>query len=318
MTRHLCLLVIAALIVTSGCSVAPKVEFVQSDHKIDVMIAGKHFTSYRYEDTLTKPILYPVHTPGGVVVNRSYPLAEVAGESTDHPHHTGIFFTYDAVNDDKFWGNSTSPPQIKHVKVKKMRPGAGKGTLSTVMHWVGKNGDVLLEENRTMVFIAGTNEYAIDFTMDLKAANAKVVLGDTKEGMFAIRVASWLKEKEKGGTATYLNSNGDEKEDGVWGKKTPWLRLQGEKDGKAIGIVIFHHPESVNYPTYWHARRYGLFAANPLGQYDFEFKKIPETANKRSLTLETGQNARFRFLMLFYEGDRTQQQLESTFQAFVQ
>ena len=32
-------------------------------------------------------------------------------------------------------------------------------------------------------------------------------------------------------------------------------------------IAIFDHPGNVNYPTYWHARGYGLFAANPLGRY---------------------------------------------------
>jgi hypothetical protein len=314
MTRHLFLLIVVALIAISGCSTGPKVEFVPGDSRIDVLIAGKHFTSYRYEDTLTKPVLYPLRTPSGVVVNRSYPLAEVPGESTDHPHHTGVFFTYDMVNDDGFWNNSTTPPQIKHAKIKKMHPGAGKGTLSTIMHWTGKSGDVLLEESRTMVFIAGPNEYAIDFTMDLKAVNNKVVFGDTKEGMFAIRVAKWL--KEKGGNGVYLSSDGDELARNIWGKQARWVTLQGEKDGQAIGIAIFHHPESVNYPTYWHARNYGLFSANPLGQYEFEENKNPETAKKRYLTLETGDSARFRFLMLFYEGDRTMQQLETTFKTF--
>jgi len=292
----------------------PKVEFIQHDDKIDVMIGSKHFTSYLYGMELTKPILYPVHTPSGIVVNRGYPLAKVEGESTDHPHHTGVFFTYDKVNDDGFWNNTTSPPQIKHVKVTEMKGGAGKGRLSTVMNWVGKSGQALLKENRTMVFLAGKDEYAIDFSIDLAAQDTKVVFGDTKEGMFAIRAAGWL--REKGGTGRYLNSNGDQREKNVWGKRAKWVRLQGEKDGKKVGIAILNHPSSVNYPTYWHARGYGLFSANPLGQGAFEKKWNPRRAKRFNLTLEPGKVAHFRFLMVIYEGDKTKQELERQFREF--
>jgi hypothetical protein len=308
-------LLIGSLAVAATAATAPHVEFVKGDKKIDVMIGGKLFTSYRYGDELTKPVLYPVHTPSGIVVNRSYPFAKVEGESTDHPHHTGVFFTYDKVNENGFWNNTTSPPQIKHIKVAKTKPGPGKGRLSTVMHWVGKSGKPLLEEKRNMIFRAGQGEYIIDFKINLKALDMKVTFADTKEGMFAIRVAPWL--KEKGGTGKYLSSNGDRMEKDVWGKRAKWVRLQGEKDGKTFGIAILNHPKSVNHPTYWHARAYGLFSANPLGQYDFEKKRNPDSAKPLNFTLEPGKKANFRFRMIIYEGDRTPEQLEERFRAFV-
>ena len=307
-------LIVGLLAFEAGCQPGPRVEFVKADHRIDVMVEGKPFTSYRYEESLTKPILYPVRSPSGIVVNRSYPLAQVEGESTDHPHHTGIFFTYDEVNDDGFWNNTTSPPQIKHIKVTKMTNGHGKGKLSTLMDWIGKSGQVLLEEKRNMVFLAGKDEYAIDFSIDLAANDRKVVFEDTKEGMFAIRVAHWL--KEKGGSGKYLSSNGDEMEKNVWGKRARWVRLQAELEGKTIGIAIFNHPESVNYPTYWHVRGYGLFSANPLGQCVFQKSRNPENAKPFNLTLEPGEAACFRFRMLIYEGDRTKEQLEQKFRKF--
>jgi len=309
-------LIIGLLAFAGGCQLGPKVEFVRGDRKIDVMVGGEHFTSYRYEDTLTKPVLYPVRSPSGIEVNRSYPLAKVEGESNDHPHHVGVFFTYDRVNDDGFWNNATSPPQVKHIKVTKMKSGAGKGKLSTAMHWVSTSGQTLLEENRDMVFTAGEDEYVIDLSINLTALDTKVVFEDTKEGMFAIRVADWLREDE--GTGKYLNSNGDESpvNENIWGKRAQWVRLQGEKNGKTIGTAIFNHPASVNYPTYWHARPYGLFSANPLGQYDFEKKRNPETAKPLNFTLEAGGTAHFRFLMLIYEGERTKEQLEERFKVF--
>jgi hypothetical protein len=140
MKSSICLisLAISFLAFAATAATVPQVEFVQGENKIDVMIGGKLCTSYMYGDELTKPILYPVHAPSGIVVNRGYPFAKVQGESTDHPHHTGVFFTYDKVNEDGFWNNTSSPPQIKHIKTAKMKGGPGKGRLSTVMHWVGK------------------------------------------------------------------------------------------------------------------------------------------------------------------------------------
>jgi len=324
-------LLIGLLAFAGGCQLGPKVEFVRGDRKIDVMVGGEHFTSYLYggehyklvkgadkhdKGFLAKPVLFPVNTPSGIAVNRGYPLLEVESEEKDHPHQVGIFFACDNVNDNGFWNNATSSPQIRHAKVTKIKGGTGKGKLSTVMHWVGKSGQTLLEENRDMVFAAGEDEYTIDFSINLTAQDTKVVFEDTKEGMFAIRVADWLREDE--GSGKYLNSNGDESpvNENIWGKRAQWVRLQGEKDGKTIGIAIFNHPASVNYPTYWHARPYGLFSANPLGQYDFEKKRNPETAKPLNFTLEAGETAHFRFLMLIYEGERTKEQLEERFKVF--
>jgi predicted dehydrogenase len=289
------------------------VEFVQADDKIDVLVGGKHFTSYLYSGQLTKPILFPVLTPSGIAVNRSYPLKEIRGESRDHPHHVGILFTYDQVNDAGFWNNTTSPPQIKHIKVAQMSPGTGRGTLSTVADWVGKDGQVLLEETRTMVFYAAEDEYAIDFFIDLTAQDRNVVFTDTKEGMFAIRVADWLRETE---TGRYLNSNGERSEKNVWGSRARWVRLEGERDSRTVGIAIFNHPDSINYPTYWHARGYGLFSANPLGQLAFQKGRQKDNPQPLNLVLKPGETARFGFRVVIYEGARTRDELEQQFEQF--
>ena len=301
---------------TAGCSARPKVEFIQGDNKIDVMIGGKYFTSYLYGDKLTKPVLFPVCTPSGIMVNRSYPLIKVEGESEDHPHHVGVFFAYDRVNNDGFWNNTTSPPQIKHIKVTDMTGGDDKGELSTTLHWVGKSGQILLVEKRDMVFQADNNEYIIDFSINLTAQDTKVVFNDTKEGMFAIRVADWL--REAGGSGNYFNSSAEETEKNIWGKRARWVCLQGKKDGRIIGIAVFNHPASVNYPTYWHVRGYGLFSANSLGQYVFERSRQQENAQPFQLTLGPGETAHFRFCMVIYEGAKTMEQLESRFEKFVE
>jgi hypothetical protein len=305
---YLYLIVVIAL--TSACeSAKTSVEFVQGDDKIDVLFGGELFTSYMYSTEMTKPILYPIHSPSGIVMNRGFPFVEVEGEAKDHPHHTGVFFTVDEVNGNAFWNTATPPPQIVHVQVTEQKGGAGEGTLSTILHWVGKSGETLLEEKRTMVFIPGSDMNIIDFTMTL-TAKENVVIKDTKEGMFAIRTAHWLRERDQ--TGRYLSSNGDEKAENVWGKRAKWVTLQGDKDGHQVGIAIFNHPESFNYPTYWHARDYGLFSANPLGQSVFQ-KARGEEPVPIDLTLEPGDSRLFKFRMLIYEGHKTQEQLEQLY-----
>lgn len=286
------------------------VRFVQDTNKIDILIGGNLFTTYQYGSELTKPILYPVKSPSGVMLTRSFPFEKIPSESNDHPHQTGIFFTYDKVNNDGFWNNTASPPQIKHIKTTKME----NGQLSTISHWVGKSGKILLEEKRNMVFSAQPNQYVIDFNITLTAQDEKIVFGDTKEGMFAIRVADWLSEEK--GTGKYLDPGGNIGEPNVWGKKATWVRLEGTKNGKTIGIAIFNHPASVNYPTYWMARGYGLFSANPLGQLDFQKGTNVENPQPLNFTLYPGQSALFRFRMIIYEGQKSAEQLGREFQDF--
>ncbi len=333
-----------AVLVASICLLAGKagaapttVELVKGDNKIDVLVSGELFTSYVYGDDMPKPVLVPVRTPSGIEVNRRHPLVKTEGASSDHEHHVGIFFAVDQVNDVNYWKNTSVPPQIRHVETTQMAADDGKGTLSTICHWIDDKQQIVLEEKRSMTFLAGghENEYAIDFSIDLTAKNTQVVFEDIEEGMFAIRVSDYLRETDASvalkegqplppeslaGTGRYFSSNGDETAKNIWGKRARWVALQGVREGKVVGVAIFNHPESVNYPTYWHVRNYGLFSANPLGQADFQ-KGQPKQYRKNKiiplrLTLERGETAHFRFLVIVYEGIRTQQQMEKRFREF--
>lgn len=312
-----------AVALLAACATAAQVEFTRHPNRIDVTVDGKPFTSYMHQIDpaqpvvasgilLQKPILFPVYSPSGKMMTRGYPLIDVPGEAKDHPHHMGVYFTVD-VNQDKFWGNSKQPlPKIEHKEVTEMTAGPNRGVLAIVAHWIDRDGKVILIENRRMTFIADTaGEYAVDFDITLTAAENEVTIGDTKEGMMAVRVAPWL--KELGGTGRYLSSEGQEAEKGVWGKRARWMRLQGNKDGADAGIVILNHPQSTNYPTYWHARAYGCFTANPLGQGDFQRSHKEPDARNLNLTLKPGQSAAFKHRMIFYDGSRTPEQIEARF-----
>ena len=190
-----------------------------------------------------------------------------------------------------------------------------------------------------MVFLAGQqeNEYAIDFSIDLTAKDKEVLFEDIEEGMFAIRLSDYLRESDAGealqsggpipkenvsGTGRYFSSNGDETAKNVWGKRARWVALQGVRKGKVVGLAILNHPASINYPTYWHVRGYGLFSANPLGQGDFQRQRPkPYRMNKvipLRLTLEPGETVHFRFLVIVYDGIRTPEQIEKRFKKFAE
>ncbi|NIA30864.1 MAG: hypothetical protein GWP06_13240 [Actinobacteria bacterium] len=296
-----------------NCSQNGRVKFIEKEHQIDVMYKGHPMVSYDLNPEIGKPILYPVYSPSGIQLARHVPPQE--GESRDEPHQMGIMFAYEINKANNFWAIKTpGPPRIEQVKVVEMKGEKEKGTLSTINHWIGHNNKPLLREDRTMVFYPGKKENIIDFTLKLTAIDTTVAFQDIKEGMFAIRVADWL--REKGGTGRYLSSNGDETEQNVWGKRAKWVRLQGEKNGKLIGIAILNHPQSLNYPTYWHVRGYGLFSANPLGQGDFQTRKHVENPQYLHLTLKPDESALFKFRMIFYEGAKTKKDIDQEFNKY--
>lgn len=327
-----CSFLLGFTFLSSGCLSENRVEFIKTDDQIDVMVNNQLITSYLIGQQLSKPILYPLTSPSGEAVTRWYPLKEVEGESNDHAHHTGVFFTYGSngeVNGNSFWYNPhDSPPfnmdaklpRISHVEILEIAEGRGNGKLVTLNHWIDKYNKPILEENRVMEFFVREDEYIIDFTIRLTPVDTTVTFKDTKEGLFAIRVADWLAENARGtlyeSKGEYFNSHGEMRERNIWGKRSSWMRLEGEKEGKTIGVVIFNHPRSINYPTFWHARGYGCFSANPLGQYDFMRDTRQDNPQHLTLTLSPGESALFKFRMIVYEGMRDKNQLDYEFEVF--
>ena len=88
--------------------------------------------------------------------------------------------------------------------------------------------------------------------------------------------------------------------------------LTGRIGQEALTLAIVDHPDNFGFPTYWHARGYGLFAANPLGQKIFTDGKQPAL----NMTLEPGASVTFRYRFLILEGTATPDRLDREFAAF--
>lgn len=301
----------------------------EEQKNVSVTVDGKPFTAYIYPGpaVLKKPVLYPILSAGGNFITRGWPMDPRPGERIDHPHHVGLWFNYGDVNGHDFWNNSTEiGPEHKgpfgtivHTGVKSMKSGKEKAELVVTANWLDKDGKVMLQETTTYQFGAGADKRVIDRITTLKAVDQEVVFKDNKEGLIALRLARQLEQPSTkpevftdaqgvatkvpvldnaGVTGLYRTSEGVEG-DAVWGTRAPWTKLTGTVDNEAVTVVLMDNPKNIGYPTYWHARGYGLFAANPLGPSVFSNGKAPAM----NYTLPAGQSVTFRYRLLIQSGN---------------
>ena len=309
----------------SGKDKPSSITFVsrEVDKAIDILVDGKLFTSFCWPDDVYKPVLYPVLTSSGTEITRGFPLKPRYGERNDHMHHIGIWFNYGNVNGFDFWNNGNGGKkipeggEIKHLRIERLRSKGGEGSILSVESWVNDTGQELLTEKTEYHFIAMGETRIIDRITTLTSGDSVVLFKDIKEGLLAIRVARQLELPTKeavilidsvgnelpdkdtlntGVTGNYLSSEGITG-DAVWGKRAKWMELNGVIGNEKISIVICDHPKNSGYPTYWHARGYGLFAANPLGWNDFTNGK--ESFN---LSIPAKKSVTFRYRIVIHSG----------------
>jgi hypothetical protein len=113
-----------------------------------------------------------------------------------------------------------------------------------------------------------------------------------------------------GVTGSYLSSEG-KKGDDVWGTRGRWVSLSGTVEGEPVAVLMLDHPKNPGFPTYWHARGYGLFAANPLGQKVFSNGK-----EELKYSLPAGGSATFRHRILIVSGTVSPAQAEERYREF--
>lgn len=307
----------------------PYIRLIRKDdeRRVDVMIDGRHFVSYCWPQNVYKPIIYPVRTSSGNIITRGFPLEPREGERNDHIHQVGIWLNYGNVNGIDFWGNGhrgIREPEggvIEHVYFEKLSEGAGKALIIDNCRWLNPAGTEILAERTEYHITADKSLRIIDRITSLKAVSGNVEMRDTKEGMFGIRVARQLELPAgpdetmtligpdgkpvtvKGNTGSNVSGNYRSSEgvsgSSVWGTRARWMLLYGNIGNEKISLVICDHPQNVNYPTFWHARGYGLFAANPLGARDFTEGK--EVMNFR---INSGDSVVFRYRVIISGGDR--------------
>jgi hypothetical protein len=308
--RLLLLALFIAATVLSAEFAAAAVTAERSKDGAIVKIDEQPFTEYLVASG-TKPVLWPIIGPTGKPVTRAYPMAEVPEEKVrDHVHHRSLWFTHGDVNGVDFWGESkTKGGTIKHREFTKVE-GGKTAVIGTVNDWLAPDGKKVCEDRRTLRFGTDGDARWIDFDITIEASEGPVTFGDTKEGMFGVRVAESMRvDSKKGGRI--VNSEGQTDND-AWGKPAAWVDYYGPVDGQTVGIAIFNHPGSFRFPTHWHVRTYGLFAANPFGLHDFPDGKDKNGAH----TIPAGKSMTLRYRVFLHRGDEKKGKVAEAFAAY--
>jgi|WetSurMetagenome_2_1015567.scaffolds.fasta_scaffold141813_1 hypothetical protein len=305
-----------ALICQSSGSGDVSFKRIDDKQQVEIYVGGKLFTVYNYTSQKEKPFLFPVYAPGDIVITRGWPIDPRKGERTDHPHQFGIWFTYGDVNHLDFWGNSSAiAPDKKddygHISLQRIlkTENGMPGTLEVLAAWDDNKGNQLLEEHTSYVISGDGSSRTIDHIVTLTAVRGPVTFYDTKEGLFAIRVDRALEMPsnertmfidehgnqtaveaiDNNGVTGMYTSSGGLKGDAVWGTRNEWIYLTGVKNNVPVEIAIFDHPKNTGFPSYFHARGYGLFSINNLGQKGYDANQP-----KRETMLKKGESITLR------------------------
>ena len=252
---------------------------------LKVLINGQLFTQYVYDDAFMKPYLGPVYTSAGN--GESFTRLDLVTQ--EHPHQRSVFVAVGDVNGVDFWNEKGGAHHGREVAgvPQVLANGAAYARFTAQNIWTSDEDKPFLQEQRTFTFY---NQSAACRTVDLEivftAAYGDVQFGPTKEaGPLGIRMNEELRA-DRGGF--FCNAYGAEKEAECWGRSAPWCDYSGILNGRRVGIAVFDHEDNERYPTAWHIRNYGLFAANNL-------------FFKGGLTIPNGESLTYRFRLCFYE-----------------
>jgi hypothetical protein len=324
MQRLLPLMLCAGL--ASSCSLplaAPPVTLTPLADRVRVEIGGQPFTEYIYGDRAMRPYLYPILAGDGTPLTRDFPMLETPGEDRDHPHHRSLWFAHSSVDGIDFWNEGKaggSGPEakgtIRHEALLTVQSGP-VGIIRAIDRWLAPGGRLVCTTDTTIRFHATAAGRFIDFAVTLQARpDEPLRLGDSKDGTMAIRLAQWMtqphkyQQRDEPGAGHVVTSTGL-RDAAAWGRRADWCDYHAPHLGRIYGVAIFDHPENLRHPTWWMARDYGLFGANPFGRHDFE--NLGDQPHAGDYMVPPGGSLTLRYRFFFHEGDEADAQVAARY-----
>jgi hypothetical protein len=310
------------LFASAASPAAQAVELLRKGDQVDVLIGGKPFTTYYFSSDVAKPYFQPLRSAQGTILTRDFPdrntiPPEHLKDPSLEPHQRPMFFGHGNIDGIDFWGEAVFPQYsddsvFGHATLRKLeeiRSGAASGVLRADFELSGPGGRVIADEIQSFVFGGDANTRWIDCEITLVANHGSdLTMGDTKEGTFGIRLAKELNSPP----GRMVNSAGAEGEKAIWGKRGNWVDYDGTVAGEELGIAVFDSPRSFRHPTYWHARGYGLLAANPFGWREF----YGDPQKDGSWTVQQGKELKFRYRVFIHHGDYKQAKVAEAYQEY--
>ncbi len=288
------------------------IQLTEEEGAVRIDRDGMLLTRYCFAG-VPRPFLYPLIGPSGLGVTRNFPMGEEEGEEKDHPHHRSLWFSFGSVNGVDFWAEDDKSGRIEHVSFTDKVTGPVFAALSTENRWVAPDGTVVCSDVRTVRVYGVREDVVLDFDLTLRASHGELTLGDTKEGMFAVRVAETMRVKGPVAKGHLVNSKGL-RDGAAWGKRAQWCDYVGPVGEDTIGVAIFDHPGNFRHPTYWHVRDYGLFAVNPFGLHDFENRH--DEPHLGDHVVPEGESLTFRYRVLVHRGDTVEAKVADQYEAY--
>lgn len=306
---RMALLAVVFLSVGSNWVCAQSFEVTKQEDGVTIQVDGKLFARYLTKGH-SKPVIWPIVGPTGKEMTRPYPFRDdPADKKRDHKHHESFWFDHGNVNGTDFWLIGDKGGIILHREFSQME-GGKTALLVTKNDWMAA-GKKVCEDTRWIRFGADDKSRWIDFEVEVVASEGEVRFGETKEGSFGVRVPLTMEADRKERPGLIENSEGQRNAE-AWAKPAAWVDYSGPVGDETLGIAILNHPASFRFPTTWHVRTYGLFAANPFGGKDFnadESKYGPHV-------IPPGGKMHLAYRVLFHQGDAKVGGVAEAFKAY--
>jgi len=315
--------ILAAGVFCFTCAAQQSVEVVNKKDTVDVAIGGKPFTTYYVDQAVAKPYLMPLRSAQGTIVTRGYPVGNNVPPGSEHdrsfePHQRPLYFSHGNIDGLDFWGeevyakyfNDHGKQAYGRMALEKIdeAKGGDSGVIRAEFSLKGPSGRVIGEETQAFTFRGDDHTRIIDCEFTVRATHGPLTFGDSKEGTFGIRVAKELNSPP----SRMVNSLGAEGEKAIWGKRADWVNYDGKVEAEDVGIAVLDHPKSFRHPTTWHARGYGLFAANPFGLRDF----TRDPNQDGSWTIPEHKSLTFRYRVIIHHGDYREAHIAEAYQKY--
>lgn len=226
----------------------------------------------------------------------------------DHPHHKGVWLSVDEINGIKFWNEDGA---IVNQSVEVIESSGNPAVFRTVNHWVNSAGEpLLIETTKVSVSPQRLLTYDVTFTTPQES----VEIGDTKEGMFAIRLPNSMREMVAGGPV--VNADGVTGTGAAWGLESRWVDYRGPIDGHVWGVTLMDHPQNP-WKSRYHVRNYGLFAINPFGAGAYT-KGSAAAQPPHHRIFKQGESLNFKYGLFVHDDQTTTADIEEIYQLFAQ
>lgn len=311
----------ALLTLTALALPAASVKLERSQDKISIEIDGRPFTTYYFGHETSKPYLMPLRTASGTIITRGFPVGNdvSAGNpkaSSFEPHQRPLYFAHGDFDGLDFWGEQVFAKYygdhghqgFGHMTLKSVEEAKASGDSATIRALFtlnSPNNRAIAEETQSFTFSGDEETRIIDCEFVLHATDGPLDIGDSKEGTFGIRLTPELSAPHD----HMINSQGAQGEKAIWGKPADWVAYSGTIGGHAVGIAVFDSPKSFRHPTTWHARAYGLFAANPFGIREF----TRDPSKDGSWSIPEGKSITFRYRVFIYQGELAPDRIKAAY-----